>query len=119
MHRLHRLHRVILLALLALALTGIHAQAQSFTLTKVVRPFCSIEIYGFGESQAEALANALAEAKSKYLVFSYAVEESHCEDCVIPDPTPTDPFHTTTETICWVELKICGVPKFSWVNPKL
>jgi hypothetical protein len=112
-----RIRRVVLLALLALALTGVHAQAQSFTLTKVARPFCTIEIYGFGESQAEALNNALAEARSKYLVFSYTIEESRCEECVIPDPTPTDPFHTTTETICWVEIKICGIKKFAWVTP--
>ena len=71
----------------------------------------SIEIYGFGSTAAEALNNALAEAKSKYLVFSYTIEESRCEECVIPDPAATDPFHTTT-------VKICGLPKFAWVNPK-
>ena len=29
----------------------------------------------------------------------------------IPDPTPLDPFATQTETLCWVELKACGLRK--------
>jgi len=112
-----RIHRLLLLAALVLTLgvTGVtHVQAQP-AIAGPVFAMCNTYVYGYAATEADALANALAEAKSKYFVFSYTVVLSHCMSMEIPDPTPLDPFHTMTVTICEVKLKICGIPKAAWV----
>lgn len=118
---MNRIHRSLLLAVLVLTLglTGITgAQAQpTAVLAGPVIAFCNIHVFGYGSTAAEAQANALAELKSKYLVFSYSVVSSKCLDSEIPDPTPLDPFHTQTITICEVELKVCGIRKAVLVLP--
>jgi hypothetical protein len=112
-----RIHRTLLLAalVLTLGLTGVAgAQPQPIAVGPVFA-MCNTYVYGYASTEADALANALNEAKSKYFVFSYTVVLSHCTTTEIPDPTPLDPFHTTTVTICEVKLKICGIPKAAWV----
>ena len=116
-----RLHRTLLLTALALviALTGITtpaAQAQPVLAGPVIA-ICNIYVWGYGATTAEATANATAELKSKYFVFSSSVIYSRCLDSEIPDPTPLDPFHTQTITICEVELKACGLRKAVLVTP--
>lgn len=112
-----RIRRILLpLALiLTLGVTGVtHVQAQPVLAGPVIA-MCNTYVYGYAATEADALANALNEAKSKYFVFSYTVVLSRCITTEIPDPTPLDPFHTTTVTICEVKLKICGIPKAAWV----
>ena len=107
--------RVLLLAVLVMLLGLSAAQAQApapwTPIGTIVRPFCNLTVIGVGDTSAEALNNALAELRSKYFVFSYTVVQSRCEQIEIPDPTPLDPFATQTETLCWVELKACGLRK--------
>jgi hypothetical protein len=116
-----RINRPLLLAALVLTLglsgiTGVQAQPAPGLVGPVIG-FCNIHAYGYGSTAAEAQANALAELKSKYFVFSYSVVSSRCLDSEIPDPTPLDPFHTQTITICEVELKACGIRKAVLVVP--
>ncbi|HEX6901286.1 MAG TPA: hypothetical protein VF789_16295 [Thermoanaerobaculia bacterium] len=111
--------RALLLAVLVMLLGLSAAQAQVPAWTPVgpiAKPFCSGTVFGFGDTIAEAQANAVAEAKSKYFLFSYTVVQSRCDQIEIPDPTPLNPFATQTETICWVELKICGIYKAAWAT---
>lgn len=106
--------RVLLLAVLVMLLGINAAQALPANWTPVgtiVRPFCNISVIGVGDTSAEALSNALAELRSKYMVFSYRVVQSRCDTSEIPDPTPLDPFATQTVTICWTELSACGIRK--------
>lgn len=113
-----KIHRLALLAalVLTLGLTGVtHVQAQSPVIAGPVIGMCNLYVYGYAGTEADALANALSEAKSKYFVFSYTVVLSRCNTMDIPDPTPLDPFHTTTVTICEVKIKVCGIPKAAWV----
>jgi hypothetical protein len=111
---MNRNHRVLLLAVLVLFLGLNAAQAQTPSwspIGTIVRPFCNITVIGAGETSAEALSNALAELRSKYLVFSYRVVQARCEQIEILDPTPLDPFGTRTVTLCWAEVSACGIRK--------
>lgn len=110
---MHRNRRVLLLAVLVMLLGLSTAQAQgSWTpVGTIVRPFCNISVVGLGDTSTEALNNALAELKSKYLVFSYRVVQARCDTLEIPDPTPLDPFATRNVTICWAEVSACGIRK--------
>lgn len=113
-----RIHRIALLAALGfmLALTAGQAQTPPPAGPPVIaRPFCNITVWGFGATEAEALANAQAELSSKYRVFSSRVTTSRCDTIEIPDPTWNDPLHTTTMTFCSVELTACGMLKIIWV----
>jgi hypothetical protein len=104
--------RNLTFAFLALAL-GLAALPAAAALPAgfpiVAAPFCGKTVYGFGGTSAEALSNALAEARSTYFVFGYTVLESRCDTIEVPDPTPLDPFHTTNMTLCWTKLSICGI----------
>lgn len=113
-----RIRRIALLAALGFMLVLTAGQAQTpppSGLPMIIKPFCGITVWGVGATEAEALANAQAELSSKYRVFSYRVTTSRCDTIELPDPTPNDPFHTTTMTLCSVELTACGVLKVIWV----
>jgi hypothetical protein len=89
------------LLVLALGLAALPATAAiPVGFPVVASPFCGKTVYGFGATSAEALSNALAEARSTYFVFGYTVLESRCDTIEMPDPTWNDPFHTTSTTLC-------------------
>lgn len=113
-----RIRRVVLLAVLGFVLALAATQAQTpppSAIPVLVKPFCNITVWGFGATEAEALANAQAELNSKYRVWSSRVASSRCDTIEVPDPQPNDPFHTTSMTICSVELTACGILKVIWV----
>lgn len=108
---------VFALLLLVSGLTAASAQTPPPVPALKIWPLCNQTVYGFSDtSTADALNNALTEVREDYLLLSYTVVESRCDEIEILDPLPNDPFHTTTETLCWVELRVCAIRKVitSW-----
>lgn len=97
-----RITRTLLLAVLVLTAVLAAAPGQAITLSR-----CGITGAGAGETEAEALANALARLRADYYVFSYTITDSRCMEI---DLTPWNPYDGT-ETFCSVLLSACGVPR--------
>jgi|SRR6185295_6795995 len=101
-----RVRPFLLLALLALTF-GLTAAPHPASASTVSLVRCGVTGAGAGETEAEALANALDRLRADYYVFSYTVTDSRCIEI---DLTPWNPYDGT-ETLCSVLLSACVFPR--------
>lgn len=100
-----RIRSFLLLALLALTFGLTTAPGHASGVPSIGR--CNITGAGLGETEAEALANALANLRANYFIFSYTVSNPICTEI---DLTPWNPYDGL-ETICSVMVTACGFPR--------
>lgn len=103
-----RIQRPFLLLLLLGFVLGL---AQAPAASAEALPFpgnCGITAVGAGETQAEALANALAALKKSYWITSYTVVSSGC----VQEELPSVDGNGEIVTVCWAKVNACGFRKF-------
>ena len=103
-----RMQRLLLLAVLALTfgLAATPAHALQFTAVPLVR--CSTAT-GAGDTEAEAIQNALDILKTRMWISSYTVLSSFCSEEQFYTGNPLDPWDTII--LCGAEVRACGIPK--------
>jgi hypothetical protein len=110
------------LCLLTVGLTAIPASAQPapgpIPMGAFTTPFSLIQtvrIVGAGETEAEALANALARLREDYLVLRYTLIRSFCTEVELPS---TDPFgNHDTVMLCAAEVEARVIRKATIILP--
>ena len=105
-----RIHRALLLAVLALTLGFALAPAHAIEFTPVPVPLvrCSTAT-GAGDTEAEAIQNALDILKTRMWISSYTVLSSFCSEEQFYTGNPLDPWDTII--LCGAEVRACGIPK--------
>lgn len=103
-----RIQRPLLLLLLLGFVLGL-AQAPAASAEAVPFPGnCGITAVGAGETQVEAVANALAAIKKSYWVTSHTVVSSGCSQ----EELPSINGNGEIVTVCWAKVTACGFRKF-------
>lgn len=105
-----RIHRTLLLAVLALTFGLALAPAHAFEVTPVPVPLvrCSTAT-GAGDTEAEAIQNALDILKASLWINSYTVLSSFCSEEQFYTGNPLDPWDTII--VCAAQVRACGIPK--------
>ncbi len=111
MSRSRNIRTLVLVALLvALAVPAVsHAQAPSFSFSfpKLIQ---TVTVIAPGETEADAIANAILELEADYRVLSYTVLNSFCT--TDDPPGPIGPI-----TICAAEVEARVIRKLTVVGP--
>jgi hypothetical protein len=112
MSRIRNVRTLVLIALLAAFAVPAVSNAQapppfSFTFMKLIQ---TVTVIAPGETESDAIDNALLELEADYRVLSYTVLNSFCT--TDDPPGPIGPF-----TICAAEVEARVIRKLTVVGP--